>query len=393
MKRDLLGEKEQLLLDLRHDFQIQVSKLSDEKELAISSVTKEKEDLQEKAASLQATVVTLNLDLEESHRALQNASVESEKLKIEQQGALNRCQMENESLKAELDSLRGRFELLQEQSQQSAQKSYDVDNLELKQARKELDAADRALAAEKSRTTQLIKENEMLMNSLKPPLVPSSFNEANKSFSHLDKESLNNSDTDMKIAEEYRVFLEQAIQHMSGVVDIPSQNPPSPALVLESLSLLVSHTLTQSSRISQLASQIPHSWTDLSSQYPHLVQGMQSVHKEQMSSIVAALKKEYLGRYDAALARVLEDAKKQSQQRIGVLEKEVLDLRKWRKSYFDADRNTAASIEGGRGGQVEIMGRSLQQRPSYYITSNASDQHQYQVCITHYTTKLTCILV
>ena len=119
---------------------------------------------------------------------------------------------------------------------------------------------------------------------------------------------------------------------------------------------------------------------------------MQSVHKEQMSSIVAALKKEYLGRYDAALARVLEDAKKQSQQRIGVLEKEVLDLRKWRKSYFDADRNTATSLEGGHGGQVEMMGRSLQQRPSYSITSNASEQHQYQVYIACCTTKLTCIL-
>jgi hypothetical protein len=375
MKRDLLSEKEQLLLDLRHDFQLQVSKLTEENSLAVSTITKEKDELQDKATRLQDQVVSLTLELEKGQRSLLDASAESEKMQIELRGALNRGQIENESLKAELDSLRSRVDQMHNETDQTTQNSNEGYKLELNQIQEELDAATRALEDEKSLNTKLVKENEMLSNNQKPPLVPSSLTSENKSLLQCPD------DANSKAADEFRDFLELAVERMSGVVDIPSLTPISPSLVLESLSLLVSHTLSQSSRISNLVSQIPQTLPDLAQQYSHLLQELKTTHKNEISCIVSALKKEYLGRYDAALARVLEDAKKHSQQRIGVLEREVLELREWRKQYFDANRVSSLN----HGGQVEMMARSLQQRPSSYsvYNTNTPDHHQnqYQVLL------------
>ena len=352
VKRDLLGEKEQLLLDLRQDFQLQVSSLEKEHSTQIELVRKEKENSETQASVLKNQLITLQQELDQKSTqfeiAIKRASTDEEKNRIGLQGAVNRAQIEIDAIKSEMESLNSQY--------QKEKKAREDNQEQLEQKNQECINLSILLQDQKIVNSKLVEEKNSIVNSLKPPTPPN----------YQSKLQIHSNSADV-----LKETVEKLFTTISPVVDIPSSIPlRSPDLLVESLSLLVDHTLKQSKKIEELqkileSTEPINSWNDIECQYPNIVgtflQEQSFLHKQQMKNVVDGLKKEYLKTYDAALGRMLEQTKHHSQMRVTVLERELESLREWKNSV-SMHATPSRSIQGA----------------SYSITSTRS-HHQQEV--------------
>ncbi|KAJ3332803.1 hypothetical protein HDU91_003038, partial [Kappamyces sp. JEL0680] len=213
VKKEILMEKERVLLDLRADLQMQVAKAEMQSRASLDGLSKENQGLLQEKEAWAAEKQQLLQDLEAQRRA-------------------------KEDLQTHLDEARKTISDLKTEKADSAVLDGHGSGIDLD----------------------------------KVSLIPNGPRQ--------DEQGL--------VRTQSSIFgptidLQQLVAIMSSVVDMPEEASSDPAMVLDSLSLLVSHTLDQSNRLTVLQTTLdgmaPTSSSDLASKYPALVEEILANHK------------------------------------------------------------------------------------------------------------------
>lgn len=288
----MLGEKERLLLDLRLDLHTEVKKVKDQADVEMM-------DFKNKVSSLESERTLLQNNIKES-MDLNRDSIE--KIAI--------LTSENEMLKKEQVTLK--------ENQKTQQDENNIVSLQNKV--KSLENQVNSLQQE------LEMKEKQVSASLKPPLPPSPIIP----------------DTQAVAVNVSHDLVNLLLEELSPVLDIPTDSKPTSQLAIESVQLLVSHTLQQSKKIKELQEEvvstlqqkdqsggasIVKSVTELESLYPDLINSIrqQVIDKQKQNTrqLVQSLKTEYLKKYDTSLSQIVGAAKSKAKQ----LEQQVEGLR------------------------------------------------------------------